>query len=120
MQKNTKKNYLATFSTAIISGILLSSCGSSDNSASQTHDWSYASSAPSNGALGIVADQWAEEVADKSDGELEIETFQDSSLLSATDTLSGVREGRADFGYLAPAFYEHELPLTSATTIPFI
>src|SRR5699024_10775625 len=74
----------------------------------------------SNGALGIVADQWAEEVADKSDGELEIETFQDSSLLSATDTLSGVREGRADFGYLAPAFYEHELPLTSATTIPFI
>ena len=120
MQKRTKNTFVKTAGLALIAGILLSSCGSdTTDNAGQSHNWNYASAAPSSGALGIVADWWAEEVKERSDGNIEIETFQDSSLLSATDTLSGVIEGRADFGYLAPAFYENELPLTSATTIPF-
>lgn len=122
--KMTASKGSAALSLSIGAALIVSACGgdtSNDNGAGDTaHTWDYASPAPSSGALGLVADWWADEVNAASDGEINVDMFQDSSLLSGTETLAGVADGRADIGYLAPAFYEEQLPLTQVTTIPFV
>lgn len=80
----------------------------------------YASPAATQSSLGQGAIWWADRLNEATDGRVEIELFQDSSLMAATDTLEGVRDGRAQLGYLASLFYQGQLPLFNVVGIPFI
>lgn len=63
---------------------------------------------------------WSEEVAERTDGRIDVEFFYSQALLEATEILPGVGSGRADFGYTANSYHPSELPLTSVVEIPFL
>lgn len=67
-----------------------------------------------------IAMQWAaDELNERSDGEVSIEIFFAGSLLDGPDILSGVAQNRADMGLMTMSYNPGELPLTQATAVPF-
>jgi TRAP-type C4-dicarboxylate transport system substrate-binding protein len=65
--------------------------------------------------------QWfVDEVAEQSDGAVEIEVFWEGALLTGPDVLTGVSQGRADLGFSTPNYSPAELPLTQIMSIPFL
>lgn len=105
--------------------LLLTSCGGdggdgAGGAGEETLSFRYASPATSTSSLGEGAEWWAERLNEQSEGRIDVELFQDSSLIAATDTLAGVQEGRAEIGYLASLFYPEQLPLTNVAGLPFV
>lgn len=54
------------------------------------------------------------------EGIASVETFFQESLLSATDILPGVGDGRADLGFTSNLYHPAELPLTYLGSVPFL
>lgn len=63
-------------------------------------------------------DWWMDEIEQRSDGRIAFERFYGASLLAGTDTISGLREGRADVGYVVPAYTPGELPILNISMVP--
>lgn len=63
-------------------------------------------------------DWWLDEIEERSDGRIAFERFYGASLLAGTDTISGLREGRADVGYVVPAYTPGELPILNISMVP--
>lgn len=63
---------------------------------------------------------WAEELARRTDGRVEVTFFHAGSLLGASEIFPGVGDGRADLGYFATAYHPAELPLSQSVGIPFV
>lgn len=65
--------------------------------------------------------QWfADEVAERSDGEIKIEPYFSGSLLGPEELLAGTKDGRTDFVHLAPQYNPAELPLSQVVSVPFV
>ncbi|PTB92347.1 MULTISPECIES: C4-dicarboxylate TRAP transporter substrate-binding protein [Sulfitobacter] len=62
---------------------------------------------PNNSAIGLAVDAYAEAVAERSDGEVDVTGFA-MSLLSLPETSPGVRDGLADVGFVLPPYYPAE------------
>ncbi len=86
----------------------------------ETYELRYSSPAAGISVLGTGADWWADRVNELTDGQMSIETFHDSSLLDATETLPGVQDGRTDIGYLVNFFLSDDLPLFDVAGMPFV
>ncbi len=71
-------------------------------------------------AMSVAMKTWLDEVTRRTDGRLKFSIFWNSSLLSATDTAQGIRDGRADAGISAAAYMPARLPLATIDTIPFM
>lgn len=63
-------------------------------------------------------DWYMDEVEARTDGRVEFERFYAASLLGASETLAGIAEGRAEAGYLVPAYAPADLPLWNVTFVP--
>lgn len=74
---------------------------------------------PPRGMEGQMATWLADEVKNRSKGQIEIQVYFGGSLLNARETLNGVKAGLADLGYLFVPYYPKEL---SAWTVaePFL
>jgi TRAP-type transport system periplasmic protein len=66
-----------------------------------------------------VMEWWASEVQRRTNGRVTTRFFYGEALLKATDLLPGIAAGRADFGYIAEAYYPTQLPLTTVVELPF-
>ena len=53
---------------------------------------------------------FAKEVAQHTDGKIQFKIFAGGSLLGARDTLTGIRDGKAEAGFVVPAFVGDALP----------
>ncbi|WP_439149998.1 C4-dicarboxylate TRAP transporter substrate-binding protein [Sulfitobacter sp.] len=62
---------------------------------------------PNNSAIGLAVDDYAEAVAERSNGEIDVTGFA-MSLLSLPETSPGVRDGLADVGFVLPPYYPAE------------
>lgn len=63
---------------------------------------------------------WANDVTERTNGELKFKFFWSGSLLSPADTAQGIRDGRADIGLVAQVYMPSRLPLSTVDSIPFL
>jgi TRAP-type C4-dicarboxylate transport system substrate-binding protein len=80
-------------------------------SAAMAETLSFSSSSPPNSPPSLVLQQWADDLAEASDGELEIEFYWQQSLSKLADNLDAVASGLADMGVVVPAYSRAKLPL---------
>lgn len=70
-------------------------------------------SGDANANFGKAMVAWEEAITEFTQGKITFENYWSASLLNATDTLSGVRDGVADIGLIIPTYYPQELPVGS-------
>jgi len=56
----------------------------------------------------------------KEQGIANVKGYYQESLLSATDILSGVADGRADLGFISILYFPRQLPLSQLASVPFM
>lgn len=94
-----------------------SSGSSSEGGSGESYSWQYANYLPPTSSLSTgIADYLA---ALEQEGNIEIEEFYQEALLSATDIMSGVAQGRADLGFNIALYHPGELPLSQIVGVPF-
>jgi TRAP-type C4-dicarboxylate transport system substrate-binding protein len=71
-------------------------------------------------ALGQTLDFWAREVEERAAGDVDITIHANASLVNVEDSLTSVRDGRADIAFTATLYHQADLPLTTVTEIPFL
>lgn len=102
--------------------LLLSACASDNDGegGSSTRNLQYSTYMAPGNALTNPAREWLEEISEADDSlTLEIEFFYQEALLGATDTIPGVRDGRADIGHSIALYHPAELPLSQIVGVPF-
>lgn len=126
------KAFLSTISLALV--VLLTGCGSESavapadptdggdaaqpDAPNEVYTMRVATIYGPGSAAQDMLDWWVEEVEQRSEGRIDAEIFYGASLLSAADTLPGLREGRAEAGLLIPAYNPAELPLMQLGMVP--
>ena len=63
--------------------------------------------------------RWADLVAQRTDGRVQVEIYYSASLLPAAEVLPGIMDGRADSGFVVDTMFPDLLPLTNSSSIPF-
>ena len=66
-----------------------------------------------NANFGKAMVAWEEAITAYTNGKITFENYWSSSLLNATNTLSGVGDGVADIGLIIPSYYPQDLPVGS-------
>lgn len=108
--------------SAVCPVLLLAACGGSDESGGGEGDsWNltYATQHTENTPYSRATAEWAELVEERTDGRVTVDISYGESLLDAAEVLPGIAEGRADAGFVVDSMYQNQLPLTSASSIPF-
>lgn len=67
-----------------------------------------------------VVEWWGEQLEERSNGRIQVETFFSESLLAGTDILPGVSDGRAQAGWTGNFYHPADLPLLSVVELPFV
>lgn len=88
--------------------------------AADTYNFRLASGLGANHVSARATEFFAEKVKELSEDRISISLTYGGALLTATEVLAGVGDGRADLGVLSSAWHPGELPLTYLTTVPFI
>lgn len=61
---------------------------------------------------------WAEQLAKRTNGKVDVKTFPGGTLLGAKDMYDGVTKGVADIGLGSPSYDPGRFPLTSGASLP--
>ncbi|MBP2366176.1 TRAP transporter substrate-binding protein DctP [Pseudonocardia parietis] len=69
--------------------------------------------------IGELWTWWLDEVEARSGGSVTFERYWDATLLKATETTEGLRDGRADIAQVLPTVYPGKYPLSSVGELPF-
>ena len=64
--------------------------------------------------------EWADKVAEATNGEVTVTIYPSGTLMGEADVLSGVKSGIADIGELAIPTFEDQFPLTNLLSLPFM
>lgn len=118
-----------TVASALALGLGVAACGSDDDGGSnassgggggdakQTLKFSYM--AGEQTSIGQLWTWWLDEVEKRSNGSISFDRFWDATLLKATETVEGLKDGRADVSQVLPTVYAGRFPLTSVGELPF-
>lgn len=119
-----------TVASALALGLGVVACGSDDDGGStnagsgggggdaqQTLKFSYM--AGEQTSIGQLWTWWLDEVEKRSNGSIKFDRFWDATLLKATETVEGLKDGRADVSQVLPTVYAGRFPLTSVGELPF-
>ena len=79
---------------------------------------SYAFFAPHNSFPAIQMEHWAEELEERTDGQVEVELFPGGTLLTAENMFDGVSIGTADIGMTATSYEPNQYPLLKISDLP--
>lgn len=66
----------------------------------------------------VQMEEWKKVVAERTDGQVQVETFPTGTLLKSKNMLRGVIEGQADIGCLSMSYQPGVFPLTTAVEMP--
>src|SRR5699024_4117964 len=75
---------------------------------------------PENSNVGASVEWWKDEVEQRTDGRIEVEAFHGGSMLSGSDTLAGVGDGRVEAGLTYNVYEPANLPLTNVIDTLFV
>jgi TRAP-type C4-dicarboxylate transport system substrate-binding protein len=79
---------------------------------------SYAFFAPATSFPAVQMEEWAKELKERTDGQVEVELFVGGTLLGAGDIYEGVSQGVVDIGLDSPAYDTNRFPLSSVISVP--
>lgn len=79
-----------------------------------------ASYQPPGSPWATAYNRWAKQVKEQTDGRVEIEIFDQESLLPQAEIMPGVGSGQADIGFFVESYHPAELPLSTVTELPFV
>lgn len=127
LSSSHKKRGTAVVVGAMLLATLAACGGSSDTEASsagaegggsgESYSWQYANYLPPTSSLSTGIVNYFDAV--EAGGNVEIEEFYQEALLSATDIMPGVSQGRADLGFTIALYHPGELPLSQIVGVPF-
>lgn len=121
MTPSTRTRALALFASALVGLTATTACGSSSSpEGGETISLKLASYTGSSAPDNIALVEWSDRVKELTSGTVEIEIFNQGSLLPATDILPGVKDRRADLGSTVAAYHPRELALSAVAGIPFV
>ncbi|MGR3425076.1 MAG: C4-dicarboxylate TRAP transporter substrate-binding protein [Sagittula sp.] len=108
----TSRTILRAFavSTAILSGSAV---------AAAEFDLRFAEFGSSRGPRAEALQWWADEVAKRSDGRIEVEFFWGQSLAKGPDALNAIGSGLADAGTVVGTYAPAQLPVWNLANMPF-
>lgn len=101
---------------AVLMGLSVTGCSTASDTVRLDFTTYLGPSSPVSQAVEEIVAQ----VSDDSGGRIEIEIYYEGALLSATDGLAGIADGRADLGYIGPNYTPSELPLSQVQSVPFV
>lgn len=79
----------------------------------------YAHVAPPRGANSEALMWWADELHNRSDGQIEVEFFWSQSLVKGKEIIKAVGSGIADVGFIMGIYIPADLPIWNAANAPF-
>ena len=92
--------------SGVCAGVLLSTSALADNI-----NLSYAFFAPSQTFPAVQMEHWAKELNERTDGQVNVNTFSGGTLLTAANMFDGVLNGVADIGLSATSYEPGRFPL---------
>ncbi|EHK82477.1 C4-dicarboxylate TRAP transporter substrate-binding protein [Saccharomonospora azurea] len=99
--------------------LVLSGCGGIASSGEgRSVELKAASLLPPNGSQSDMIQWFMDELEKRTGGEVETEVVHGGALLSGTDVLPGMKQGRAEAGQIVPAYFPAELPLNNVNMVP--
>lgn len=105
----------------LVSALALTACGGgASGDGANSVKLRLASPLPGSGTYGLALQHWADAVEEESGGAIEIEVHTSGALLSGTDIMPGVADGRADLGLLFSNYHPEQLTLFNAVATPFV
>lgn len=105
---------------AIALTMTLTACGGGGEASGETTKLTMASYQPPGSPWATAYNQWAEQVKEQTEGRVEIEIFDQESLLPQAEIMPGVGSGQADIGFFVESYHPAELPLSTVTELPFV
>lgn len=78
----------------------------------------YAFFAPDGTFPAVQMEEWASRIEERTDGQVQVETFPGATLLDADDMYDGVLQGTADVGLGSPGYDVGRFPLMSGIALP--
>ena len=78
----------------------------------------YAFFAPAKTFPAVQMAHWAQQLAKRTNGKVDVKTFPGGTLLGAKDMYDGVTKGVADIGLGSPSYDPGRFPLTSGVALP--
>ena len=73
---------------------------------------------PVTAAVGVLYQEWADEIYDLTDGHVKIELYGSATLAPGTEVVDYVQSGAADIGWIYTAFFSGQFPLTEVVSVP--
>ncbi|NYE35811.1 TRAP-type C4-dicarboxylate transport system substrate-binding protein [Nocardioides cavernae] len=100
--------------------LLLSACGgvAAQGGGSDAVEMRITTMLPPDGASSDLIEWFADEIETRTDGKVQPSVTYSGALLSGADTLTGLAQGRAEAGLIAPAYFPADLPLNNVMMVP--
>src|SRR5699024_8548737 len=108
--------YVAGLTFVILGFFAVGACGSSGDSDSIT--LRYAFFAPESTFPAVQMHKWADELKERTDGQVEVDLFFGGTLLDSGDIYDGVKQGTVDVGLDQPAYDTKRFPFSSVIELP--
>ncbi|GAA3731115.1 TRAP-type C4-dicarboxylate transport system substrate-binding protein [Spinactinospora alkalitolerans] len=119
----SRRNRFIAAITASGTALLLTACmGGGGSAAAIAPDdeirLSYAFFAPAASFPGVQMEEWADRLAERTDGQVTVQTYPGGTLMSAGDIYDGVSAGVVDVGLDSPAYDSRRFPFSSVINQP--
>lgn len=112
-----------TLATAAAASLILGSCsggGSAAGDDSETHSFTLATNVPTGGLVSEQIVHWADLVEERTDGRITFDIFDSGTLLTGTDIIPGIEDGRVEAGHSYSVYHPGELPAFSIAGLPWV
>lgn len=116
-----KNSYRFTGLAALVAGaMVLTGCTAEGGEAAgdEPITLSYAFFAPAASFPAVQMQEWADQISERTDGQVKVELFVGGTLLSSGDIFDGVTEGVVDIGLDSPAYDTGRFPFSSVINVP--
>ncbi len=126
-----QRSLFAGIAAILAGGLTLSACAATEAPAPDTQapqaaevevlepiKLTYAFFAPAASFPAVQMEKWAQELNERTNGQVEVELFVGGTLLGAGDIYDGVLQGVADVGLDSPAYDTERFALSSVINVP--
>lgn len=121
----SSRRTLATIALIVTGALAFSGCApaadegeSNDSGSGEPIKLSYAFFAPAASFPAVQMQEWADQLNERTNGQVEVELFVGGTLLSAGDIYEGVSQGVVDVGLDSPAYDTSQFPFSSVINVP--
>lgn len=103
-----------------VAALALTACGSGEGAEGESDQVTlqYAFFAPASSFPAVQMQEWSDQLEERTDGQVSVETFPGATLLDTGDIYPGVSSGIVEVGLDAPSYDSEQFPFSSAASLP--